>query len=50
MQVRSFLLTLGLGMAAGGAAMLLLPPQSPVKKTAQKAADTMEQAAEKLLS
>lgn len=49
MQVRAFLFTLGLGMAAGGAAVLLLPQQSPVRKTAQKAADTMEQAAQKLM-
>lgn len=44
MQVKSFLLTLGLGMAAGGAVALMLPQQSQVRKTAQKAVDTVEQA------
>lgn len=44
MQVRSFLLTLGLGMAAGGAVALMLPQQSQVRKKAQKAVDTVEQA------
>lgn len=43
MQVKGFLLTLGLGMAAGGAVALMLPQQSKVRKTAQKAVDTMEQ-------
>lgn len=43
MQVRSFLLTLGLGMLAGGAVALMLPPQSQARKTAQKAVDSMEQ-------
>lgn len=43
MQVRSFLLTLGLGMLAGGAVALMLPPQSQVRKSAQKAVDSMEQ-------
>ena len=37
MQVRSFLLTLGLGMAAGGTVALMLP------REAQKAADAVEQ-------
>ncbi|MFR2094341.1 MAG: hypothetical protein ACLS4V_05525, partial [Oscillospiraceae bacterium] len=32
MQVRSFLLTLGLGMAAGGTVALMLPRQSGVDK------------------
>ena len=39
MQVRSFLLTLGLGMAAGGTVALMLPRQSGVRREAQKAAD-----------
>ena len=43
MQAKSFLLTLGLGMAAGGAAVLLIPQNSKARKTAQKAIDTMEQ-------
>ena len=43
MQVKSFLVTLGLGMAAGGAAMLMLPQNSKARRTAQKAVDKMEQ-------
>jgi len=43
MQVRSFLLTLGLGMAAGGTVALMLPRQSGVRREAQKAADAVEQ-------
>ena len=35
MQVRSFLLTLGLGMAAGGTVALMLPRQSGVRREAQ---------------
>ena len=41
MQVRSFLLTLGLGMAAGGTVALMLPRQSGVRREA--AADAVEQ-------
>lgn len=43
MQVRSFLLTLGLGMAAGGTVALMLPRQSGVRREAQKATDAVEQ-------
>lgn len=43
MQVRSFLLTLGAGMLAGGAVALMLPQQSPVRREAQKAVDSLEQ-------
>ena len=43
MQVKAFLLTLGIGMAAGGAGALMLPQQSSIRKTAQKAVDSMEQ-------
>ena len=39
MQVRSFLLTLGLG----GTVALMLPRQSGVRREAQKAADAVEQ-------
>ncbi len=49
MQVKSFLFTLGLGMAAGGAAMLMLPQNSKARKGAQKAVDTMEQGIEKMM-
>lgn len=43
MQVKAFLLTLGIGMAAGGAVALMLPQQSSIRKTAQKVVDSMEQ-------
>ncbi len=49
MKVSGFLLTLGLGMAAGGAAVLMLPQQSKVRKTAQKAVDSMEQSISDML-
>lgn len=50
MQVKGFLLTLGLGMVAGGAAALMLPQQSKVRKTAQKAVDSMEQGISNMMS
>ena len=37
------LLTLGLGIAAGGTVALMLPRQSGVRREAQKAADAVEQ-------
>ena len=43
MQVRSFLLTLGAGMLAGGAVALMLPQQSQGRRSAQKAVDSLEQ-------
>lgn len=43
MQAKGFLVTLGLGMVAGGAVALMLPEQCKVKQAAQKAVDTMEQ-------
>ena len=46
MQVRSFLLTLGLGMAAGGTVALMLPRQSGVRREAQKAQRQAEEAAQ----
>ena len=49
MQVKSFLMTLGFGMLAGGAVALMLPQQSQVRKTAQKAADTVEQSISDML-
>ena len=42
MQVQSFLLTLGLGMLAGGAAMLMLPRDNVVRVKAQQAVDAIE--------
>ncbi len=49
MQAKSFLLTLGLGMAAGGAVALMLPQQSQARKTAQKAVDAMEQSVSRMM-
>lgn len=49
MKATGFLLTLGLGMAAGGAAVLMLPQQSKVRKTAQKTVDSMEQSISEML-
>jgi len=49
MQTKTFLLTLGLGMAAGGAAVLMLPQNSAAKKAAQKAVDTMERSVGKMM-
>ena len=49
MQAKTFLLTLGVGMAAGGAAMLMLPQGSKARKTAQKAVDSVEQSMSKMM-
>ena len=50
MQVKSFVLTLGVGMVAGATAALMLPTQSSVRKAAQKAADTVAQSVSKVTS
>lgn len=42
MQTKTFLLTLGIGMVAGGAAALMLPQQSKVRRNAQKAVNKLE--------
>lgn len=44
MQAKSFILTLGAGMAAGALVTLMLPQQSCIRKTVQKAANKMEDA------
>ncbi len=49
MKAGSFLFTLGLGMAAGGAVALMLPQQSQARKTAQKAVDSLEQSVSKMV-
>ncbi len=49
MHVKSFLVTLGVGMAAGGAAVLMLPPSSKARKTAQKAVNSMEKSVGKMM-
>ena len=43
MKAKSFFLTLGIGMVAGGAVALMLPPQSQAKRTAQKAVNKAEE-------
>lgn len=45
MQIKSFLWTLGLGMAGGVAAAVLLPKNPQVKQAVTKAADAVENAA-----
>lgn len=42
MKAGTFLLTLGVGMVAGGAAVLMLPEQCAARKTAQKAVNAAE--------
>lgn len=44
MKAASFLTVMGLGMAAGATVTLMLPRQCAVRKTIQKAADTVEDA------
>lgn len=40
--MKGFFLTLGVGMVAGGMVILMLPKQSGVRQSAQKAANTIE--------
>ncbi len=46
MQVKGFMLTLGLGMVAGAAAATILPRQPQVRQAVTKAADSVENAVE----
>lgn len=46
MQVKSFLLTLGLGMVGGAAAVTMLPKKPQVRQAVTKAADSIENAVE----
>ncbi len=50
MKAKTFLLTLGIGMAAGGAVALMLPEQCTARKTAQKAVDKAEQKMTEMMS
>ena len=50
MQVRSFLLTTGLSMAAGAAVVLMLPSHSTVRQAADRAAQNIECAVKKSAS
>lgn len=44
MKTGSFLAAMTLGMAAGATAALMLPRQNAVRRTIQRAADTVEDA------
>ncbi len=50
MKATTFLLTLGVGMAAGGAVALMLPEQCSAKKAARKAVDKAEDKMAQVLS
>lgn len=50
MQTKTFLLTLGAGMLAGGAAVLMLPPQSTARQTAQKVVNKAEEKMTQMMS
>ena len=44
MQIRSFAITMGIGIAAGAVAAMMLPKQSAARKLVNKAADKVENA------
>ena len=46
MQIKSFAITLALGMAAGAAAAMVLPKQPQVRRAVCRAADGIETAAQ----
>lgn len=50
MKSTGFLMTLGLGMAAGAVALCMLPRDCEVKKAADKAADSIGHAAKKAVN
>jgi len=49
MQVKSFIATIGLGMAAGAAAVLLMPKNSKVYKVADDAAQMLKMEAGRMM-
>ena len=49
MQVKSWVTTIGLGVVAGAATMLLLPKSSPVYRKADRAVHTIKDEAVKLI-
>lgn len=49
MQVRSFLMTMGAGVAVGALGAMMLPKNSEVYKAANSAANTVKREAEKAL-
>ena len=46
MEMKSFALTMGLGVAAGAAAVLMLPRNNKARRVAQKAANSIENTVE----
>ena len=48
MKMGTFVVTMGVGMAAGATAAMMLPKKSPIRKAADSAAKTMKQEAKKL--
>lgn len=49
MEVKSFAWTMGIGMAAGAAAALMLPRRSKARRVAQKAVDSLENTVEDVM-
>lgn len=49
MQVKSFIATVGIGMAAGAAAILMLPKHSEAYRMADDAAQAIKQEAGKMM-
>ncbi len=48
MGVKSLALSMGVGAAVGAVAVLMMPRNNPVRKLADKAADSVEDAATKM--
>ena len=48
MSVKTWALTMGLGVAAGAVAIMMVPRSNPVRKIANKAADKVEDVAWKV--
>lgn len=48
MNMKALAVSMGLGMAAGAVAILMMPKNNPTRKLASKAADTVENVAYKV--
>ena len=48
MQIKGWAITMGLGMAAGAVAVLMMPKNNPARKLAAQAANKVEDAAWKV--
>ena len=48
MQMKGWALTMGIGAAVGAVAVMMLPRQSTARKLANKAADSVENAAQQV--